>query len=903
MRQRLGLVGVFLALALVTLQGQGTGVRTESGLHYYAIQDRSSGEFVQRGIAGSNGVAFDRLILGANREFRVWALQAETLLIGYVDIRTPANGSRFKVPPIDLGQSIAKDSDRDGLADDAEMVMGTLVGDSDSDDDRIFDGVEVRQGTDPLDGSPARTGILGAADTPGTAVDICAFNDLVVVADSDRGVAVFNVFNGMNPLLVAQVETPGSSHAVALAENLVAVADGASGLAVIDISDPPAASIIRQITFPADVRAVASDGEMGFVGLRSSLVASVELRSGAILSQVSLGSDAIEDLVLSGDHLYALRRGRLDVLEFLDGELVPLGSISLPGIASFSGQRFRLFVGGGVAYPVHSRGFQTVDVSDPRSPSLIATTAAPQAGWKQIVLNGSGLGLAAVGVNPRFDDTANVSLYDVSDPSNNNAFLTEFVTPSFARAVSIYNGIGYLADHAAGLQVVNYLPFDDKGIAPTVTISSNIEGSAEEGKRFRLSALVEDDTQVRNVEFYIDGERVATDGNFPFEVRLTAPLIENQTSFTVQARASDTGGNASFSERMSFPLVPDATPPRVIRQFPENGATLGSVFQISAAFSEPMNVSSINSLTFSLTNAGVDDVLGTSDDGQTEIESLEYIENSNSALLLFGEKLAPGLYQAQIAREVTDLSGLPLNEDFVWQFRIFSADDVDNDGVPDELEAILGLDPLNRDTDGDGILDGFEDFDRDGLPNLGEVILETDPTVADSDGNGILDGDEDRDADGLNDQQEILARTNPRSVDSDLDGWPDQDEVELGGDPLDPRKRPPLLFVAQPPIAAVLPGFGAESDVKFGLTIATPPVATVLPGFGEGAGIEFGLTIAIPPLTAVLPGFGDESEFRFGLTIARPPVAAVLPTFDESAELNLGLTIGQPPVKVRIDTQ
>ena len=897
------MVGVFLTFVLVALQGQGVDARTESGLHYYGIQNRSTGEFVQRGVAGSNGVAFDRLILGANTEFRVWALQAETLLIGYVDIRTPANGSRFKVPPIDLGQSIGKDSDGDGLPDDAERVMGTLVDDPDSDDDRIFDGAEVRQGSDPLDGSPARTGILGAADTPGIAVDICAFNDLVVVADSERGVAVFNVFNGMNPLVVAQVDTPGSSHAVALAGNLVAVADGASGLAVIDISDPPSAAIIRQVSFSSDVRAVASDGELGIVGLRSSLVASVELRSGAILSQVDLGSDTIEDLVLSGDHLYVLRRGRLDVLDFLDGELEPLGSVGLPGIASFSDQRFRLFVGGGVAYPVHSRGFQTVDVSDPSSPSLIASGNLPQAGWKQIVLNGSGLGLAAVGVNPRFDDTANVSLYDVSDPSNNNAFLTEFPTPSFARAVSIYNGIGYLADHSAGLQVVNYLPFDDKGIAPTVTISTNIDESAEEGKRFRVSALVQDDTQVRNVEFYVDGERVATDGNFPFEVRLTAPLIENQSSFTVQARASDTGGNASFSDRLSFPLVPDATPPRVIRHFPENGATLGSILRVSAAFSEPMNISSINMSTVTLSNAGPDDVLGTADDKTIEAENLEYFENSNSALLLFREKLAPGLYQAQIEREVTDLSGLSLAEDFRWRFRVFAADDADNDGVPDELEAILGLDPLNRDTDGDGVLDGFEDFDMDGLANLGEVILETDPTVADSDGNGILDGDEDRDADGLNDQQEILARTNPRSVDSDLDGWPDQDELTLGGDPLDPRKRPPLFFLAQAPIAAVLPGFGAESGVTFGLSIASPPVAAVLPKFGEGSGVEFGVTIAIPPVTAVLPGFSDAAEFQFGISIATPPVAAVLPGFDESAELELGLTIGQPPVKVRINTQ
>lgn len=43
-----------------------------------------------------------------------------------------------------------KDRDRDGLNDDAEDLLGTLSGDSDSDDDGIPDGQEVAHGSNPL---------------------------------------------------------------------------------------------------------------------------------------------------------------------------------------------------------------------------------------------------------------------------------------------------------------------------------------------------------------------------------------------------------------------------------------------------------------------------------------------------------------------------------------------------------------------------------------------------------------------------------------------------------------------------------------------------------------------------------------------------------------------------------
>ena len=50
------------------------------------------------------------------------------------------------------------------------------------------------------------------------------------------------------------------------------------------------------------------------------------------------------------------------------------------------------------------------------------------------------------------------------------------------------------------------------------------------------------------------------------------------------------------------------------------------------------------------------------------------------------------------------------------------------------------LDPLKADTDDNGTPDGHEDFDQDGLTNLLENELKTNITKKDSDEDGLLDG-------------------------------------------------------------------------------------------------------------------------------------------------------------------
>ena len=116
--------------------------------------------------------------------------------------------------------------------------------------------------------------------------------------------------------------------------------------------------------------------------------------------------------------------------------------------------------------------------------------------------------------------------------------------------------------------------------------------------------------------------------------------------------------------------------------------------------------------------------------------------------------------------------------------------DSDDDGLTDGAEVVThGTDPLDADSDDDGLTDGAEvvthgtdpldaDSDDDGMPDGWEVSNGLDPLADDAGG--------DPDGDGLSNLQEYTHGTDPLDVDTDGDGLSDGDEVNVyGTDPLD----------------------------------------------------------------------------------------------------------------------
>lgn len=891
------LLTLLMAPAPTPAQPSITTAVRQSGPHLYIVVNRATGLVEQRGEAGSAGVAFDRLILAPNTDYRIWLLQTATLLTGHIDVRSAASGRTLKLPEIFVGTDLSPDQDADGMGQDAEFIVGTAPTNPDTDGDGISDGAEVRQGTDPLSGRAVRTGIIGAVDTPGTAYDICAINDIAIVADRAQGISVFNVFSGMNPTLIAQVDTPGDARAVTCAGNLIAVADGPPGLAIIDLTDPPAARIVNQVNLGGAASAVASAGNLAFVGAGNQLV-SLDLPSGTVLDRVTLGG-SIQDVALGGDTIYVLIAGRLYALPLVEGELAIAGSASSPGGLGAGGRRLRLFIGGGLAYATFTSGYNVFDLSDPNEPVLLRSVNTTQFGWKQIVSNGSGIGLAAVGPNSTDDGPHDISRYNLDPNGTNSQFQTTFQTPGIAAALSIYNGVAYVADSANGLQVVNYLASDTLGIPPTISLSTRFaSGAAEEGKLMRVTARGSDDVQVRNVEFYVDGEKQATDGSFPFEHRFVTPLIApGRDTFTLRARASDTGGNTTWSDLLTVRLVPDATPPRVVRAVPSVGAIAGSVDTITAYFNEPVIEATLDPGSFRLISAGADDVFGNADDLLVTGGAVSYRDQLNAAVLAFPTNLPPAFYRIVIGTNVTDRAGNPMAAEFSSPFRVFSLKDEDNDGVPDELEPLLGLDPRNSDSDGDGLRDGLEDSDNDALVNAGEVILGTDPQNADSDGDGIRDGNEDNDGDTLTDGREVLLGTNPLVADSDGDGWNDESEVTAGSDPLNPASRPRLLVAALPSVRVGLPRF-TGAGMSIGPITAIPKTSVGLAGLTADASSR-GITLSQPRVSVGLSAVTIGEGATRNITIGQPRVSVGLLGFGSGQTSTNGVTIAQPPTRVR----
>lgn len=867
-----------------------------TGPHRYLLQDRTTLEVIARGSAGSSGVAFDRLILAPNTAYRIWLLQDASLLTGYLDILSPDSGQRLPLPEIRLGTDISPDRDGDGLGEDGEFIAGTSITNPDTDGDGVADGAEIRQGTDPLSGRAVRTGIIATAPLVGTAVDIVAANDLAVVACGDPGISVFNIFNGMSPAVVALVDTPGDARRVALSGSLVVAADGSAGLAVIDITDPPAATIVRQLPLGGTVTAVALADRVAFAGLSSQQIVVVDVVTGSELARVGGFPGAIEDLALAGDYLYAVTSDKVHVLALAGGEFKLGASVNSPIVST--GTR-RLAVGGGILYAVHGKGYNTFNLDNPGTPALIRAGNTTQFGWKQLAPTGSGLAVAAVDANFALDGPNDISLYNVADPGNVNAFVTTFPTPGLARSLALYNGLAYVADSPAGLQVINYLAYDALGRAPTIALRAGFSldpPQAEEASLTWVEARVTDDVQVRNVEFYVDGTKVATDGNFPFETRIVTPRrADGRRAFTLRARASDTGGNTAWSQEYLVNLVADGTPPRVTRTVPLAGAISGSVDSIVAAFSEPLDPATVTPESFRAINAGPDSLFGTADDVVVAGGSLSYRETVNTVVLQFTAALPAGDYQGIAAPPIADRAGNPMASSVRWRFRVFDRQDQDRDGVPDEVELLLGLDPTKADSNNNGIPDGLEDIDRDGLPNAAEILLGSDPKNPRSIDPNILDGNVDRDGDALPDGREVLVGTNPLVADSDGDGWNDESEVTAASDPLDRNFRPQLLMVSGPAALRIglprLAGAGAGA----GLTVAGPPIRVGLAAMTGD--LRSGVAVAQPPVRIGVAGVGD--EIRRGVVVGQPTIRIGLPAAT-GAGADPGVTVGHPPLKIRI---
>ncbi len=643
-----------------------------------------------------------------------------TGLIGTRTLTAAATGETTHLPAPGFAASVAPDSDGDGLPDDIEFTIGTRLDRADSDDDGVDDFAELENGLNPLDGIAFPVGVIAGVNLAGQAKEVIVEQPLTgsgqtaFVATGSHGLAVVDVSQFDNPIVLGQLDLPGDATDVAvdLGRNIAVVAANAGGLHLVDVTDPMMPALLQTIAM--EVAHVEIIGETAYAGNGSSLRA-IDLQSGELLGSLTFGESALTGLAREGTNLYTMDGNNfLTVVDVSELQMVRRGSLQL---AHGGG---RLFVGGQVAYVTagsNSRGgYSTVDVSDADLPVLISGSDVESpliAPRTDVIANGSGLALL-VGTTGGVDA---LDVMDAGNPSETNEFLSRSLLPTAPFSVTAGAGIAFVAAGTGGLQVVNYMPFDTLGQSPSVSIAAGIEDldgatagvQALEGLSVPIRVTATDDVQVRSLELLIDGQVVATDVSFPYDFLVPMPPIAGPPEvLEVRVRATDTGGNSRLSAPLTLSSVADTFPPELVQITPGDASRrLEGHQSIRVAFSEPMDEATLTAANIQVARADAPNAPLAPQQVQ--------IRRGGRELGLILPPLAIGDYVVTVkTTAVTDVAGNSLvGPDVVSTFTI-----IENRDPGDTIATALDL----------GILDGpivFQDQigdDSGGNPDPADVI-------------------------------------------------------------------------------------------------------------------------------------------------------------------------------------
>ncbi len=593
-----------------------------------------------------------RLFLPESTNYTLYTYSPRTNRFGVEEGRTGVSGNS-RSSRILLSQRGGFDLDSDGIPDVGEFVLGTHPSLPDSDSDGVSDQTELAEGLDPLSGVPLVTGVVASLPLQGEAKQVVVVSDInnvekqtAYVATGSYGLAIVDVSQFNNPTLLGQIDLPGDAVDVAVdpQSGLVAVALGSGGLSIVDVSTATTPSV--RSTFPVIARQVEIKDGVAYVAVDGDVQA-YALQTGSLLQTLSLSSSNIIAMARDGAVLFVMDTQKvLRAIDISGANMVNKGSLALPLQVGGS-----LFVGNGVAYIgdgaalSNTAGFAAVDTSNPNSLSLLSGVDAANIQGQSIAVNGSGLAVSVGSVRgPVGQPILSLDVIDVRDPASTDKFVTRYALTSAPSSVVIAGGIAYVANGIGGLSVVNYQPFDNKRIAPTVSVSaSNIDVDPTkagiqvvEGSSVSIRTNINDDIQVRSVELLLDGAVIQTSLTFPFNLTALIPQITaNKNTAILAVRATDTGGNSTTSTPVTLELVPDTTPPTFVSIDPPNGSKRGkSLRTIQLGFSESMDPSTLVAANFSLVNTSNQSITPTSVEAR----------NGNSQVLVHFPALELGTY-------------------------------------------------------------------------------------------------------------------------------------------------------------------------------------------------------------------------------------------------------------------
>lgn len=245
---------------------------------------------------------------------------------------------------------------------------------------------------------------------------------------------------------------------------------------------------------------------------------------------------------------------------------------------------------------------------------------------------------------------------DVLEIDGEAPFEFDFEVPvdpgEIALRVTVFDTQGRSAGDTVNLTVLE----DDA--APMVMFVSPADGgSIAAGARRTVRVFASDDARVAEVELSVDGSRVGSDAEAPFEFPFTAPSELGPITFS--ATATDPSGNTSIATAI-VEVVADSEPPTAM--ISAAGTQSTSTDYIDVVFSEPV-------IDFTPSSYELSVVGGPNDGQRVEIPSVEEL-NDRTARVNLGNVLANGDYRFDIGASVTDLAGNPLSDPRSFDFTI-----------------------------------------------------------------------------------------------------------------------------------------------------------------------------------------------------------------------------------------
>ncbi|MCA9168063.1 MAG: Ig-like domain-containing protein [Planctomycetales bacterium] len=491
------------------------------------------------------------------------------------------------------------DTDGDGLPDVGERAIGTNPTSRDSDGDGVSDSAEISSGLDPLDDRGFPTGIIASlpVSTQASGLHLESWSNngeqmLAFVATGADGLSIVDVSMPPQPVVVSRINLPGNALDVAVDRDLqiAAIATGATGLAFVDLSNVREPSIVSVVG--RDISHVqVADGLV--YATEGNVLRRYDLDTQEHLDSIELPSQ-VTDLARQGNTLFVM-----DVQNLL--QAIDIGStrMTVTGSLPMQDGGGSIAVSDNIAYvaAISNRGsVATVNVTNRAQLSLISNSdiEAPFiAPATDVANNGSGLGLLVGSPNGE----SQLLLLNLKDPTRTDQLLSRIDLPVDPTAIEIAAGFAYVVDSSGGLQVINYLPIDSLGTAPTAQINAGTLDVAPqtpgiqitEGSLIRIDSQLRDDVQLRDVELLVNGVAVQRDVSPPFALSAFAPSRENGTAnqVTLQLRARDTGGNVGLSQLITADLVPDTIAPVLEEVYPADGTVKGPSFdRVRLSFSE-----------------------------------------------------------------------------------------------------------------------------------------------------------------------------------------------------------------------------------------------------------------------------------------------------------------------------